>query len=161
MLNRESTGLEWTGVLPFPFADTAFSEGGPVFSPDGRYLAYVSDESGQNEVYVQPYPGPGQKHPVSMDGGSEPSWSADGRELFYRQGNGIFAVDIELEPNIRLGQPKMLFQGDYRRSPGRHANYDVSDDGRFVMVERGELSAPTQFNVVLNWFQELKRLVPR
>jgi serine/threonine-protein kinase len=146
---------------PFPFANTEFNEAAPVFSPDGRFLAYVSDESGQNEIYVQPYPGPGEKQLVSTDGGIEPVWSTSGREFFYRHGNEMLVVDTELEPELRLGQPRVLFRGAFLYGSQGMTAYDVSPDGqRFVMVETSEDSAPTQFNVILNWHEELKKLVP-
>jgi serine/threonine protein kinase len=155
ILPRES------GDESFPFANTAFNEVAPVFSPDGRFIAYVSDETGQNEVYVQPYPGLGGKRLVSTNGGSEPVWSRDGRELFYRHGNDLLVVGTELEPELRLGQPRVLFQRALRPSVVGPANYDVSADGRrLIMVELGEGDAPTQLNVILNWSQELERLVP-
>ena len=146
---------------PLPFLQTPFYEAGPVFSPDGRWLAYVSDESGRREVYVQPYPGPGGKRQISTEGGDEPVWSPDGRELFYRIGDKMMAVDITSEPTFSAGTPRLLFEGQYRRRPRARANYDVSPDGqRFLMVKPGEQSGQAQIRVVLNWFEELKRLVP-
>ena len=82
------------GTDPVPFLLTPFDERTPRFSPDGKWLAYVSDESGRNDVYVQPYPGPGPKWLVSTDGGSDPVWSSDGRELFYRHGDQMMTVAI-------------------------------------------------------------------
>ncbi len=106
---------------------------------------------------MQPYPGPGGKQVVSIDGGSEPVWSADGRELFHRRGNEMLVVDMELEPNLRPGKPKTLFEGPYRLSPANGPqNFGVSPDGRrFVMVENRGDPDPTELHVVLNWFDEL------
>jgi dipeptidyl aminopeptidase/acylaminoacyl peptidase len=146
-----------------PFLQTPFNEAAPVFSPDGRWLAYFSDESGRGEVYVQPYPGPGAKWPISTDGGSEPVWNRNGRELFYRSGNRMMAVDISTQPGFSAGRPKLLFEGLYLPTPVQSPNYDVSPDGqRFLMVKpiTADESAPTQINVVLNWFDELKRVAP-
>jgi eukaryotic-like serine/threonine-protein kinase len=146
-----------------PFLQTPFNEGVPVFSPDGRWLAYVSDESSRFEIYVQPYPGPGGKWQVSTEGGTEPVWNRNGRELFYRSGDKMMAVDITTEPSFAAGKPKVLFTGRYLPTPGTLSNYDVSADGqRFLMIKPGESveAAPTQINVVLNWFEELKRRVP-
>jgi serine/threonine-protein kinase len=146
-----------------PFLQTAFSEAAPQFSPDGRWLAYVSDESGRNEVYVQPYPGPGGKWLISTDGGTEPMWNRNGRELFYRNGEKMMNVDIATQHGFTAGKPRMLFEGRYEPTPGTLPNYDVSPDGlRFLMVKPTEQAgaAPTQINVVLNWFEELKRRVP-
>jgi serine/threonine-protein kinase len=144
-----------------PFLRTRFDESVPRFSPDGRWLAYTSDASGREEVYVQPYPGPGEKWPISTDGGTEPVWNPNGRELFYRTGNKMMAVDIATQPSFAAGKARMLFEGRYEPGPLQLANYDVSSDGqRFLMLKPIEQAAPTQINVVLNWFEELKRRVP-
>ncbi len=146
-----------------PFLRTPFNESDPRFSPDGRWIAYMSDESGRYEVYVQPYPGPGGKWQVSKDGGREPVWNRNGRELFYRSGNKLMAVEITTQPNFALGNPRMLFEGPYVLATAPVSNYDVSPDGmRFLMIRptEQEQTAPTQINVVLNWFEELKRRVP-
>jgi serine/threonine-protein kinase len=137
----------------------------PQFSPDGRWLAYISDESGRREIYVQPYPGPGGKWQVSTDGGTEPQWNRNGRELFYRNGDKMMAVDISTQTGFAAGKPRQLFGGRYLMNAAGYArpNYDVSPDGqRFLMVKpvEQEQAAPTQINVVLNWTEELKRLVP-
>jgi Tol biopolymer transport system component/tRNA A-37 threonylcarbamoyl transferase component Bud32 len=146
-----------------PFLRTPFSETSPRFSPDGRRLAYMSDESGRYEIYVQPYPGPGGKWQISTEGGTEPAWNPNGRELFYRSGDKMMAVDIATQPSFAAGKPRMLFEGRYEQAPFPIANYDVSPDGqRFLMLKPSESaqSAPTQINVVLNWFEELKQKVP-
>ena len=146
-----------------PFLRTPFTEGAPRFSPDGHWLAYVSNESGRNEVYVQPYPGPGGKRQISTDGGTEPVWNRNGRELFYRSGNRMMAVDIAIQPSFAAGKPRTLFEGPYLPTAATIPNYDVSADGqRFLMLKPSEQaqSAPTQINVVLNWFEELKQKVP-
>jgi Tol biopolymer transport system component len=146
-----------------PFLRTPFNESVPRFSPDGRWLAYISNESGRFEIYVQPYPGPGGKWQISTEGGTEPAWNPNGRELFYRSGDRMMAVDIATQPGFAAGKPRMLFEGPYEPAPITNPNYDVSPDGqRFLMlkpVER-EQAVPTQINVVLNWFEELKRRVP-
>jgi eukaryotic-like serine/threonine-protein kinase len=146
-----------------PFLRTPFNEGAPRFSPDGRWLAYVSDESGRIEVYVQPYPGPGGKWQVSTGGGTEPVWNPNGRELFYRSGDKMMAVEIATQPSFSAGSSRMLFEGPYQPSPATIPNYDVSPDGqRFLMLKPLEQAqAPTQINVVLNWFEELKQKFPR
>jgi Tol biopolymer transport system component len=146
-----------------PFLRTRFNESVPRFSPDGRWLAYISDESGRYEVYVVPYPGPGGKWQISTDGGTEPAWNRNGRELFYRSGDKMMAVDIVTQPGFSAGKPHMLFAGPYAPTPVTFPNYDVSRDGqRFLMLKPTEQAeaAPTQINVVLNWTEELKRLVP-
>ncbi len=146
-----------------PLHETTFKEGAAQFSPDGRWLAYVSNESGRFEVYVEPYPGPGGKWQISTEGGTEPLWNPNGRELFYRSGDKMMAVDIATRPRFSVGKPKVLFAGQFQPSPSQvqNANYDVSSDGqRFLMVKPGQDHAPTQINVVLNWFEELKQKVP-
>jgi serine/threonine protein kinase/Tol biopolymer transport system component len=146
-----------------PFLRTPFNEGAARFSPDGRWLAYVSDESGRFEIYVQPYPGPGGKWQISTEGGTEPVWNRNGRELFYRSGGKMMAVDITTQPGFAAGKPRMLFEGQYQPTLITFPNYDVSPDGqRFLMLKPSEAreAAPTQINVVLNWFEELKRRVP-
>jgi Tol biopolymer transport system component len=146
-----------------PFLRTPFNESAPRFSPDGRWLAYISNESGRNEVYVQPYPGPGGKWQISTEGGGEPVWNPNGRELFYRSGDKMMAVDIAAQSGFAAGKPRMLFEGQYVPTPLTAPYYDVSPDGqRFLMLKASEQaqSAPTQINVVLNWFEELKRRVP-
>jgi eukaryotic-like serine/threonine-protein kinase len=147
-----------------PFLRTPFNETVPRFSPDGRWLAYVSDESGHWEIYVQPYPGPGGKWQISTEGGTEPVWNPNGRELFYRSGDKMMAVDITTttQPGFTAGKPRVLFEGPYLPTPVTFPNYDVSPDGqRFLMLMESErATSTTQINVVLNWFEELKRRVP-
>jgi serine/threonine-protein kinase len=146
-----------------PFLRTQFNETAPRFSPDGRWLAYVSDESGRYEIYVQPYPGPGGKWQISTEGGREPVWNPNGRELFYRSGDKMMAVDITTQPSFAVGKPHALFEGPYVPTPLTFPDYDVSSDGqRFLMLKASEQAraAPTQINVVLNWFEELKQKVP-
>ena len=148
-----------------PLYHTGAFEDAPQFSPDGHWLAYVSNESGRTEVYVQPYPGPGGKWLISTDGGTEPQWNRNGRELFYRVGDKMMAVDIGTQPSFAVGKPRQLFEGHYLPNSLGYgdANYDVSPDGqRFLMLKSVEQqqTGPTQINVVLNWTEELKRLVP-
>ena len=146
-----------------PFLRTPFLESAARFSPDGRWLVYVSDESGHREIYVQPYPGPGGKWQISTEGGTEPVWNPSGRELFYRSGDKMMAVDVAAQPSFAAGKPKLLFEGPYQPTPATLSNYDVSPDGqRFLMLKpvAAAEAAPTQINIVLNWFEELKRRVP-
>jgi serine/threonine-protein kinase len=146
-----------------PFLQTPFNESAPRFSPDGHWLAYASDESGRYEIYVQPYPGPGGKWQISTEGGTEPAWNPNGGELFYRSGRKMMAVEISTRPGFAAGKPRVLFEGEYVPTPLTFPNYDVSPDGqRFLMLKPAEAAegAPTQINVVLNWFEELKRRVP-
>ncbi len=140
-----------------------YNEHSLMFSPDGRWLAYVSDESGEEEVYVRRYPGPAGSQLISVNGGREPVWSRDGRELFYRRGDLLMVVPVESTDSILTTRPpQVLFKGPYSvffRGSGL-VGYDVAPDGqRFVMLQHPD-PASSQINVVLNWFEELKRLVP-
>jgi serine/threonine protein kinase/WD40 repeat protein len=132
----------------------------PWFSPDGRWIAYISNESGRNEIYVRPYPGPGGKWQISTEGGTEPIWNPKGHELFYRSGQKLMAVDYTEQPEFSASKPKMLFEGPFVPSPRSLADYDVSPDGqRFLMLKDAERK-PGQISVVLNWTAELKQKAP-
>jgi serine/threonine protein kinase/Tol biopolymer transport system component len=144
-----------------PWLRTPFNERAARFSPDGRWLAYVSNESGRDEVYVQPFPGPGGKWQVSVSGGSEPVWSRDGNEIFFRSGRQMMAVRVTHAASFSAEGPRVLFEGPFVPTRRGEAAYDVSPDGRrFVMVRRDEQSVPTHLNVVLNFSEELRRRVP-
>jgi Tol biopolymer transport system component len=146
-----------------PFMVTKFEERYPEFFPDGHWIAYSSDESGRHEVYVQPFPGPGAKHPVSNSGGTEPLWSRNGKQLFYRLGSQVWVADVMAATDFSAGKPRMLFDqpGYIAGNPIR--GYDISLDGqKFLMVKAGETTPTpvTEMILVQNWFGELKRLVP-
>jgi serine/threonine-protein kinase len=140
----------------YAFLQTRFYETNARFSPDGRWVAYRSNESGRHEVFVRPFPVPGAKWQISAEGGSGPRWSLSGRELFYRNGDKTMAVDVETQPAFRAGRPRLLFESPYLWS------YDVAADGsRFLMIRRDPAeSGPPRVNVVLNWFEDVKRRVP-
>jgi dipeptidyl aminopeptidase/acylaminoacyl peptidase len=147
---------------PRPFLQTPSNESAPMFSPDGRWLAYVSDESGRDEVYVRPFPGPGGKSQISTEGGTEPVWPRDGRELSYRNGDKMMAAAVQTKTGFAAAKPKLLSEGHYET--GLYffsANYDVSPDGqRFLMIKASEQEpTATQINVVLNWFEDLREKV--
>ena len=164
--NGATSGRDiWTVPLedertPSVFLQTPFDEAAPKISPDGQWLAYVSNESGRSEIFVRAFPGPGGKWQISTEGGSEPLWARNGRELFYRSGDKVMAVDITTQPSFQAGTPRMLFEGKYVRR-NNETNYDVSPDGqRFLMIQADEQqAAATQLHVVLNWFEELKQRV--
>ena len=151
---------------PWAFLNTEFEETGAMFSPDGRWLAYTSNETGRDEVYLQPFSvtGPRGTKQVSVGGGAEPLWAQDSRDLFYRNGDKMMAVAIETELELSVGTPRLLFEGRFLPvlsgdEPG--SSYDISPDGkRFLMIQREQDLVPTEIIVVLNWFEELKRLVP-
>jgi eukaryotic-like serine/threonine-protein kinase len=144
---------------PRPVVSTPAFEGGAQFSPDGHWMAYASDESGQMHVYVRPFPGPDRRWHVSTQGGTQPLWSRNGKEIFYRVGNKMMVVDVSAGVDLILSQPRQLFEQRYVFQNVSLANYDVSPDGqRFVMVR--DEAGSGRLNVVLNWTEELKRLVP-
>jgi serine/threonine-protein kinase len=148
-----------------PLLDSQFTEIRPAFSPDGRWLAYESDETGQQEVFVRPYPLTTAKYQVSEHGGTKPLWSKKGDELFYRNETLLWSVPIKTEPAFEMGQHQLLFDKRFLNVSNR-IDYDVSPDGeRFLFVELNEAEANQgpiqQLTVVQNWFEELKRLVPQ
>ena len=134
-------------------------ESGASFSPNGRFIAYVSSESGQNEVYVREHP-KGGKHLISAGGGTEPVWSRNGRELFYRNGGWLMAVGIDSEPPLVAGRPQPLFEAPYDEAGPTYSNYDTTPDGQFIMVRSGQEREAARLIVITNWFEELKRRVP-
>jgi eukaryotic-like serine/threonine-protein kinase len=152
---------------PGPILQTPFAEDVPKISPDGRWMAYVSNESGRAEVYVRAFPGPGGKWQISTEGGGEPLWARNGRELFFWSGDKFMDVEITTQPSSQVfqaGAPRLLFAGKFLRHGGiLEPAYDVSPDGqRFLMLKPIEQQeeALTRINVVLNWFEELKQKVP-
>jgi Tol biopolymer transport system component len=146
---------------PRAFVNTRFYEKEAAFSPDGRWLAYVSDESGQFEVYVQPFSGPGPKLQVSSDGGEEPVWSRAGDELFYRANGKMMTVAVRERPELTVGRPEPLFEDRFHDGNLPSRSYDVAPDGRFVMAAEAELErAIHRLEVVLNWTEGLKATIP-
>jgi len=143
-------------AVPRPFLDDRFVRGEFRFSPDGKWVAYQSNESGRNEVYVVPYPGPGARTQISLDGGTQPRWNPGGSELFFRSGDALMAVDVQTGATLGAGTPHALFER-------AAADYDVSPDGqRFLMLKpaQGEGASASELHVVLNFFDELRRRVP-
>jgi serine/threonine-protein kinase len=156
---------------PRPLVETRFADAYPDLSPDGRWLAYMSEESGRPEVYVQPYPGPGPRQQVSANGGTGPAWSRDGRELFYSTAQTfggqavptrMMTVPITLRPTFTVGAPRQLFEGRFGATAGIRS-YDVTADGRrFLMVQQKERPpvAAAEMILVQNWLEEVKTRVP-
>lgn len=141
-----------------PFIVTPYNERAPMFSPDGQFLAYVSDQSGRDEIYVQPYAARRGKWQISYEGGGEPLWSRDGKYLFYRNGDAMIEVEIQLQPVFNPGTPRKLFVGEYMSHPN-FSNYDVPLDGQgFLMIKPVEDASKNQIHVVTNWFAELSNL---
>jgi serine/threonine-protein kinase len=136
-----------------PLLATPRDERAARLSPDGRFLAYVSDQSGDAEVYVRSFPDSSGTWLVSQGGGTEPAWSPDGRELFYRSGDWLIAVPLITTPRFSAGRRDSLFAGPYVPNP-THTNYDVHPAGdRFVMVRSSE--SERQVVVTLNWLPAL------
>jgi serine/threonine-protein kinase len=131
-----------------------------VLHPDGEWIAYASNQTGRAEVSVRPFPGPGGEIPISAEGGRYPLWSPDGRELFYRSGGKMMAVEVQTEPRFRAGRPEMLFEGDYLLELVQGTVYDIAPDGRFLMIEKDPDEGKTDLVMVFNWFPELNRLCP-
>jgi serine/threonine-protein kinase len=148
---------------PQTLIDTDYYDGSSAVSPDGRWIAYVSGETGRDEIYVRPFPNIDDgKWQISTDGGDEPLWSSEGRELFYRTNDSIVAVSVDGDPTFSAGVPTTLFTGAFAGF-GDQPSYDVSRDGqRFLMLKAvaQPIESLTTIAFVDNWFEELKRLVP-
>jgi Tol biopolymer transport system component len=156
---------EWT-----PLIQSAAAELQGVLSPDGRWLAYMSTETGAPEVYLQRFPGLGERQLASVGGGSMPTWSHDGHTLTYLRGRGgppqeIMRVTIASTGNgsARISAPSKVADWNFYTAQFAPRVYDISPDGRLLVIGRTADEKPTaqrQINVVVNWFEELKRLVP-
>jgi len=142
---------------PKPFLESQYNKQQARFSPDGKWVAYASNESGRDEIYVAPYPGAGGKSQVSAEGGTSPQWARNGREMFYRSGNKMMVVDVETGAAFRAGAPKVLFE-----RADVTDGFGVAPDGqRFLVFKSVRGPAQTaELRVVVNWFEELRRRVP-
>ncbi len=150
VLARAVTG----DTIDYPVAATEFIEAQPRFSPDGKWIAYVTDASGRSEVVVRPFPGPGGRVQVSAGGGAEPVWSRDGRRIFYRDGRHMVAASVSTVGGFSVTSRTNLFPDEYMFSPAPHAFYDVSADGRrFLMIKN---TATPRLVVVHDWASELR-----
>jgi serine/threonine-protein kinase len=163
---NETGNHVWVYGVDDPSASRAFLQpslksGGPTFSPDGRWIAYAATKSGRDEIYMSPFPGPGEELTISTEGGKEPLWARKTGQLFYRHDDAMMAVDITTAPAVLVGKPRKLFERRYNQSDSVWPNYDVTPDGqRFLMVKGSPRIPATRINVVRNWSEELKRLVP-
>ena len=137
-------------------ATTPFTEFAPRFSPDGRWIAYTSNESGTFQVYVRPFPGPGAQFPVSVGGGGAPVWSRDGRKIFYSgvANHQLLAASVATSPTFSVTAREVIGEGDYYLSLA-HANYDVSPDGKSYLVLRPLKGKSEEIVVIHNWAAEL------
>jgi serine/threonine-protein kinase len=147
---------------PFPLVQSPAGDRWPRFSPDGNWVAYVSDEVGVDQVFVVPFPQGLPRRQLSIGGGRDPMWSRDGRELFFRFGDRMFVIDVDPGAETVFGRQRLLFEGRFRRPTGPLPNYDVTVDGTgFVMLQGGGSVAPaTRIHVILNWFEELRQRAP-
>ncbi|HEY2796868.1 MAG TPA: protein kinase [Thermoanaerobaculia bacterium] len=137
---------------PVPIAVTAFNEQSPMFSPDGRYIAFVSNESGRDEIYVQTFPEPGGKWQVSNEGGSDPSWRGDGKEIYYRSPDQkLMAVEIRAGADFQAGVPQALFPIRIRIGAPRNKYTPSADGQRFMIAAPLGRDAMSPTTIVLNW----------
>jgi len=139
-----------------PYMTGAWTGGAPTLSRDGRWLAYVSSDSGRPEVYVTSFPTTGARVPVSMEGGDVPRWSSDGRRLYFLSGPRIMVVDVDMETaaeSFVAGVPQLVAEADV-------IDFDVTPDDRIIAIWPEGSRGWDRLHVVLNWFQELEQLVP-
>ena len=139
-----------------PFLQSPAHETGATYSPNQKYIAFESNASGRVEVYVRATSGRGEQLPVSTEGGFQPVWSRDGRELFYRSGRRLMAVDVRSEPTLVLGVPRVLFEGDY---VGNNANFQLSPDGQYFYFVKQDVLPDQPMVVVKGWTEELRRMM--
>jgi eukaryotic-like serine/threonine-protein kinase len=155
-LKRKDDG---SGYDSIPFITDPFDTLSPKLSPNSKYLAYESNESGRYEVYVQPFPQGGRKVQVSINGGHQPRWRGDGKELFYVEGNSLMAVPVATAGQFSAGEPQKLFEAVPGAFDDRGQQYTVTPDGqKFILVEDAESDQATipTIQVTQNWFAEFK-----
>jgi dipeptidyl aminopeptidase/acylaminoacyl peptidase len=145
-----------TGSAPLPFANTRFSEASAQFSPDDRWIAYSSNETGRTEIYVAPFRRTGARVPISTEGGGSPRWGAEGKELFYIRGdNTLMAVPLRAgESSIDVGTARPVFRTQFRNTA---LPYAVASDGRFLVNRSTDDAAPTPIRLVVNWPATLRK----
>ncbi len=160
----------WKPGKPTAFLNSTFEEHQAAFSPDGRWVAYASNEAGRNEVYVRPFPGPGSKWQISTDGGSAPTWSRTRPELFYGGINNLGAGQIMVVPYVadkdsfRAEKPRLWSEARFQTRGPDNRMFDLHPDGnRFVLAASEETVGQAKYNhltLVFNFFDELRRLAP-
>jgi serine/threonine-protein kinase len=152
----------WKSGEPTPFLNTPSAEGEPAFSPDGRWLAYQSSESGSYEVYVRPFPGPGGKWQISTDAGYLPKWSRNGRKLFYRTGdNKIMVVTYTATgDSFHADRPQLWSPGQFTELGLFTYNFDLHPDGKRIAVLKapgaGQSAAANKITFIFNFFDEVR-----
>ena len=140
---------------PFPYLQSEFNERQAKLSPDGRWLAYASDETSRYEIYVQSFPTPGQKSLISTNGGTYPAWSRDGKELFFIGADRkLMATAVQTGATFKGGVPKPLFE---TRLPSGFSRFDVSKDGRFLIPTEVDSGGGAVINIIVNWTAGLKK----
>jgi eukaryotic-like serine/threonine-protein kinase len=135
-------------MRPFKISSAVERQG--TLSPDGRWMAYASNESGRSEIYVEPVPGPGGRRQISSDGGEQPRWVRNGKEIVYRNGTKMMSVPVQLRADLQTGKPMELFDRKFDRGAAVNA-YDVSTDGQTFVMTRSERDNPTEIRVVIGW----------
>lgn len=164
-MNRDIYYLNVRDGRITPFLHSRFNESQPEFSPDGKWVAYVTNESGRDEVNVQPFPESGSRWQISHEGGRSPIWAPDGGRLYYRSigdGNEVWVVDVQTHSGFSASKPRPLMEME-GYIMGVIRTWDISPDGlRFLAVkkDKSKLQPITEMILVQNWFEELKRLVP-
>jgi len=146
-------------VKPVPFETTEQFQRKAAWSPCGKWIAYESEETGRSDIFVKPYPGPGQKVAVSSDGGREPLWSPDGSELFYRSRDKVVAAKIQSQPQFKVIDTQVLFDDEYY-SCALCRTYDIGPDGRFLMLYDPKNSVRPKIHVIVNWRKGFEHRVP-
>jgi Tol biopolymer transport system component len=149
-------GLEGDRTPRTLFANPAGEQDGQI-SPDGRWVAYMAPVSSRQEIYVTPFPGPGPRWQVSTNGGGEPRWSHDGRELYFQNGEQLMGVTVNAGATFSASAPHLVHEGRFLKSVNGNTSWDVTPDGkRFVRIQQVEPERPvTRIDLVLNWFDEL------
>jgi eukaryotic-like serine/threonine-protein kinase len=166
MMTDPTTGSDlWTMALdgkhePQPFRVTPANERQGSLSPDGKWMAYASNESGRSEIYVEPVPGPGGRWQISSVGGEQPRWARDGQEIFYRNGTKMFSVSVQTQGSFAAGKPAELFDASFDQG-GAVDGYDVTPDAKAFLMTRSERPNPTEIRVVIGWPQEIAAPGPR
>jgi Tol biopolymer transport system component len=169
-LERRNAKTGWDTYLlsldgeraPQPFLQTEANEFHASFSADGHWVVYQSDRSGRPEIYVSPVRGAFRRWQASTDGGMQPVWNANGKEIVYRNQDQMMAVEVQTEPTIAFGKPTMLFRRTFPNPNALVRDFDLSPDGqRFVVVDYSTaMLPPTELILIQHWDEELKRLVP-
>ena len=161
IIDRATGGDIYTLALngdgkPQPFLHSVANETTPSFSPDGRWLAYESDGSGRKEVYITPFPVGGAQYQVSTSGGERPVWRHDGKEIYYREGLRIMAVEVNTKASpVEFSSPTALFELASGNLNGRY--YDVAPDGRFLTNTSPLAKKEQNFSLVVNWPGRLRK----